>query len=277
MRVSEWVSQAATRLQETGVESAKLEAQVLAAHSMGISRSELLARQQEDVDAEALLERRLTGEPLAYILGYREFYGRRFKVGPAVLIPRQETEVLIDAALAVARAETVLDLATGSGCIGITLKLERPQLSVTLSDVSSAALEVAKENAAALEANVELIESDLFTGLDGRRFDLIVSNPPYVRLGDPLTKEIREFEPALALFAGSDGLDFYRRLAKEAVDHLKPNGRLLVEVGDGQGPDVISVFNAEGWRPMDAFSDLLGHQRVLVFPHGASGDFPSTL
>lgn len=269
MLVSEWLATAAERLSRAKFESSALEAQVIAAHAAGLSRSELLAHLDAPVDHQAnkFLERRLKGEPLAYILGYREFYGRRFKVVPGVLVPRQETETLVGAALAlIADAEAdVLDLGTGSGCIGITLKLEAPQARITLSDISPRALEIARENAQLLEASVAIIESDAFQDLDSRRFDVIVSNPPYVRSDDPLPREVREFEPGLALFAGGDGLDFYRLLAGRAREHLNVGGTLLVEVGDTQAEAVRELFRLAGWNSGGFWRDLGGVDRALEF------------
>jgi len=255
-------------LRTAGIESANLESQVLAAHTCGMSRSELLAHPEWDVphEAEVLLQRRLSGEPLAYILGHREFYGREFRVSSCVLIPRPETETLVDACLNSAQkssARDVLDLGAGSGCIGVTLKLEAPRLKVVLADVSRDALEVARENALTLEADVELVESDGFESLFGRRFDLIVTNPPYVAESDALPAEVRDYEPPLALFAGNAGLDFYRRLATEAKDHLTEGGKLFAEVGDRQAEEAAALFESQKWILKAVHRDLLGFDRVL--------------
>ncbi len=183
MTYGEWLPRAAAALREAGILNPALEAQVLAAHARGVERSVLLAHPEWEVDekAEPILTRRLDREPLAYILGYREFYGRRFAVTRDVLVPRQETETLVGACLqsaALESARTLLDLGTGSGCIGITIKLEAPQLKVTLAEISPAALSIASKNAEILGAEVELVGTDGFQNLGGRKFDLIVRTRP---------------------------------------------------------------------------------------------------
>lgn len=269
MNAGDWVAAARAQLELAGFESCSLEAQLIAAKTVDASRSELLAHPGKPIDvktADALLRRRLEHEPLAYILGFREFYGRKFAVDPSVLIPRQETEVLIEAWLALeskaAASARVLDLGTGSGCIGITLKLERPNLHVTLSDVSGEALCVASTNAKALGANVAIHRGDVLQGLG--EFDAIVTNPPYVAFGDPLPPEVGRYEPHQALFAGKDGLEFYKRLAVDAPSYLSPGGRLLAEVGDSMAASVKAVFEQAGWRHLQTFEDLLHAPRVLA-------------
>ena len=213
--------------------------------------------------ADELLVRRLSGEPLAYILGYREFFSRRFSVDPSVLIPRQETETLIAPALRLARpGSRVLDLGTGSGCLAVTLKLERPDLEVCAVDISEAALAVARTNAEQLEANVSFCRSDLFEAVLGT-FDVIVSNPPYIAAEAPLPREIREYEPPEALFAGSDGMAIYTRIAASSAP-LAGDGHLIVELGDGMGGSVQGVFQANGWRTEEIVRDLGGTPRGLI-------------
>lgn len=266
MTVHEWVRGASARLALAGVEASRLEAQLLAAHAQGADRTAILAHPRalaSDI-ADEMLERRLAGEPLAYILGYREFYGRRFEVSRAVLIPRHETETLVELALRLApEGASVLEVGVGSGCVAITLKLERPGLTVAGIDVSEPALRVAAENAQRLGADVSLARSDGFAELTGA-FDLIVSNPPYVAADAPLAREIRDHEPALALFAGPEGLDFYRRLAKEAPAHLNPAGRLAVEIGDGMAQSVRTVFEGSGWIVETIQPDLGGMPRAMA-------------
>lgn len=264
MNVSAWLDSAIKRLEAAGVESARLEAQVLASHAIEVERSLLITRLELPIPdtAEQLLDRRLKREPLAYILGYREFYGRRFLVSPAVLIPRQETETLLEMAIKAApQRGSVLDVGTGSGCLAISLKLERPDLTVWACDLSPAALDVACSNAAELDAEVRFIVSDLLEALEGWRFDLIVSNPPYIAEGTPLQPEIAHHEPSLALYAGCDGMAIYRRLAAESLRVLKPVGAVCLEVGDGQADAVCELF--EGWVLVEARHDLLGIVRAI--------------
>ena len=270
MTVGKWISLAKTNLGQAGIESPALEAQVLAAYILGVDRTWLFTHEDRpfpELAGVPLLARRTSGEPLAYILGYREFYGRRFAVTPDVLIPRQDTETLVEAALAKS-ARTVLDVGTGSGCIAITLKLERPACQVTAVDVSPSALKVARRNGEALDANVDWLESDLFSAICDQRFDLIVSNPPYIDPKDPdVAREVRNFEPKLALFAGQDGLDIYRRIAEMAKFHLRPQGQLLLEVGHEQSVSVTRLFSEQGWRLTETRKDLSGVERVLGFAY----------
>lgn len=265
----QWLDEATLQLAQLGIDSAALEAQVLAAHALSRDRAWLLAHSNEPVQDECLdvlLARRLRREPLAYIVGVREFYGRPFAVSPSVLIPRQETETLVDAGLDVLRDRKkprILDLGTGSGCLAITLSLERPDAQVNAVDISPRALAIARQNSESLGAKLRLLESDLFAALPRERFDLIVTNPPYVSLGAVLEPEVRDWEPGEALFAGPEGLDLYIRLAREARPWLEPDGLLLVELGDGACRAVKRVFEVQGWQMAGTWRDLMGMERVL--------------
>lgn len=255
---------ATARLDQAGIEAARLEAQLLAAHVELRDRSWVLAHPEAPLAehaAEGLLQRRESGEPLAYILGWREFYGRRFAVDRRVLIPRHETETLVEVALNFPGGR-VLDLCCGSGCVGLTLALERPDWQVVLSDVSPDALAVAERNSTDLKARATLVCCDLVGGLSGP-FDLVVSNPPYVGRGAALPREVADFEPALALFAEEDGLHIYRRMAAELPRVMAPEGVLLAEIGDGMEDAVAGCFAA--WRQLGSWRDALGTVRVLGF------------
>ena len=271
MLLSDWLTYANAALSAAGVESHRIEAELLAAHALGVERSVVLAHPEWETQAtfESLLGRRLSGEPIAYILGYREFFGRRFAVDARVLIPRHETETLIGAWFElehlVPRSGSVLDVGTGSGCIGVTLKLERPSLDLALSDVSDDALSVARANASTLGASVRLVSSDLFARLGSERFDAIVSNPPYIGSSETLPKEVAEFEPRSALYSGETGNEIYKRIAAEAADHLNPGGPLLMEIGYRQSSAVQDLFAAQGWNIVRVFRDLSGVERVLCF------------
>lgn len=284
MRLSDWLQEAEGRLAAADIGSARIEAQLLAAHVLRVDRSWLLAHPSHELNelaAEQLIIRRLAGEPLAYILGWREFYGRTFGVDPSVLIPRHETETLIEAALRMGppvghpngsqtppaerdRFE-VLDLGTGSGILAVTLKLERPAWEVTAVDVSPTALTTASANASFHNAVVRFLLSDCFSALLGESFDMIVSNPPYIGTGEVLPAEVSQFEPTEALYAGGDGLEFYRRLASDAPDHLNDGGLLIVEVGHRQSEAVGALFKDAGWDVVETIQDLNGIERVLVF------------
>lgn len=251
---------------------ARLEAQVLFAHGLGVDRAWLIGHDRDRLSSaeigavEALLKRRLAGEPVAYLLGEREFYGRPFQVTPDVLIPRPETELLVDEALArlpTDAAMNVLDIGVGSGAIAISLALARRNCQITGVDISEAALAVARANAEALHAQVEYCASDVYAALPGRRFHLIVSNPPYIAAADPhLQQGDLRFEPRHALASGKDGLDLIRRLVSEAPNHLESGGWLLLEHGFEQAPAVRARLAAAGFDHVYSTRDLAGHERV---------------
>ena len=251
---------------------ARLEARVLAAFAWNIAPAWLIAHDTDPL-AEAqitafdtLLARRLAGEPIAYLTGVREFYGRPFLVSPDVLIPRPDTELLVEQALARIPphlAVDVLDLGTGSGCIAISLALERPLARVTAVDRSPEALAIARSNADILNARVELLTSDWFHALAGRRFDLVVSNPPYIAAADPhLARGDVRFEPLTALAAGQDGFDDLRHLIHNARAHLKPGGTLLLEHGYDQSEAVKALLRETGFSHPRSWADLSGILRV---------------
>lgn len=263
MLLANWLLTASTRLSEAGIVSAKLEAQVLAAHSMLVDRVWVLTHPEHEVNElalEGLLQRREQGEPLAYILGYREFYSRRFRVDSNVLIPRHETEILIETALKLDhRPRRVLDIGTGSGCIAITLKLERPEWDVWATDVSFSALQVARENSEILGADITFRHSDLFEQIHGDPFDLIVSNPPYIGREEPLPSEVKDFEPDSALFAENHGLALYEQMAEHFREHLRPGGSIVLEIGQTQGQQVQALFPGS-----QIILDLDGNDRVVA-------------
>lgn len=220
------------------------------------------------------LSRRSRGEPIAYLLAQREFFGRPFRVSPAVLIPRPETELLLELALArlPPHGAQVLDLGTGSGALAISLALECPGAEVHAVDLSESSLEVARENARALGAEVCWHQGSWFAPLAGRRFDLIVSNPPYVASGDPhLALGDVRFEPIGALASGIDGLDDIRAIVAAAPDHLKSTGHLLFEHGYDQGEPVRQLMTAAGFADVVTAQDLAGLDRVTMGRTPAAG------
>jgi release factor glutamine methyltransferase len=279
MTVKEWISQAEARLKRLEVESASLEAQLLAAHVLYVDRTWLFAHPEAEFNVlagEHVLARRLNWEPLGYILGWREFFGRNFGVDRSVLIPRQETETLVEAALRYFPAETnpidpveisLLDMGTGSGAIAVTLSLERPNWNVTAVDVSAEALATASANGKFHGAAARFVLSDAFEGLLGESFDLILSNPPYIGNSETIPNEVREFEPPIALFAENNGLAFFQRLAREAPAYLNDGGILAIEIGHRQDAEVTEIFQNEGWTPFDRVKDLSEVTRVLAFTH----------
>ena len=251
---------------------ARLEARVLLAHALNVDHAWLIGHDR-DIPTSAqqhriaqLVHRRTEGEPIAYILGEREFYGRSFKVTPDVLIPRPETELLIETAIELFpshQAIKVLDVGTGSGIVGITLALERPGWHVSAVDISDAALAIAHENSARFAARVDFVKSDVYSSLQGQNFDLVVSNPPYIEQNDlHLWKGDLRFEPAQALVAGNDGMDVIRRLVSGAANLLNASGYLLIEHGWQQGHAVHSLLHDAGFESIHTFIDLAGHPRV---------------
>lgn len=256
-----------------GIENARLEAEWLLCAATGLDRVGLYLNYDKPLNGEELalfrrmVARRARREPLQHILGSQEFCGLDFRVSPDVLIPRHDTETLVEEALRRApRAASVLDIGTGSGCIAVVLAKRLPGARVTAVDVSAAALELARANARANGAEVEFLHGSLLEPVAGRRFDLIVSNPPYIPSADIawLAPEVREGDPRLALDGGVDGLEIYRRLIPASLEHLEPEGWLLVEVGAGQARDVAELFDAtSGYGGGVTVHDPGGIERVV--------------
>jgi release factor glutamine methyltransferase len=258
-----------------GIESPRLDAELLVAKALGIDRIGLyldLNRPLVDRERSAirpLVARRREREPVAYILGHRDFYGRRFSVTPEVLIPRPDTETLVEHALRCIPEDTacrVLDVGTGSGAIAVTLAAERPQALVTATDVSEGALRVAAENAERLgvEARVRFERADLLNGAE--QYDVIVSNPPYIARSEieTLQAEIRDHEPIAALEAGEDGLDVVRALLPAAEPATASGAQMLIEVGAGQAVSVVDfAAGRTAWQPVAVYPDLNRVERVV--------------
>lgn len=254
---------------------ARRDAETLLCFVSGHSRAGLLAHACDELNAahaaefSALVERRHAGEPIQYITGETEFFGLPFHVTRDVLIPRPETEHLVERAIALAHlfpAPRVVDVGTGSGAIAVALAHALPHASITTIDLSAAALSVARRNAAccALAERIRFLQGDLLAPVAGESFDLIVSNPPYVPTADrdSLAVEVRDFEPALALFAGADGLDIYRRLIPAAFTALAPGGWYVCEIGFGQSEAVRSLLADAGFAGIQFTHDLQGIPRV---------------
>ncbi len=272
MTVAETVRLAKLRLEPVAGEESLQQAKLLVAAVIGAKADALMVHTWMDVTEEQLvllgdlLERRLKGEPLQYILGEWEFMGLPFYVDERALIPRQDTELLCEKALEIIRTKhckRVLDLCTGSGCLAVSIaKLAELDLAVFASDVSAEALALAKENAAlnGVDASIQWLESDLFEKVPGT-FDVIVTNPPYLTQDDMehLQEEV-SFEPRLALFGGTDGLAFYRRIAEQYKAHLNPGGTLLLEIGSAQAESVSALFD----QKVSVFNDLCGNPRLIL-------------
>ena len=265
MNVRDWIAIAAKELESQGVESAKLDATLLVAHALNKTKSEAIAHPEWTVPSKAdeYLKRRLNLEPVAYIIGKKEFFGRDFIVDKRVLIPRPETESLVAEAISrIPAGSKVIDVGTGSGAIAITLEMERRDLQVIASDLSKGALEVASQNKTKHQANVSLICMDCLKATRPQSIDAIVSNPPYVDPNDlRLDEGVRRFEPSAALFAET-GTTFIARLILESRIALVKNGLLLFEFGEGQSDEVRTLLR--GWNSIEIIKDLFGRDRVAI-------------
>lgn len=270
MTIREALAQGAARLQSAGVPDARLDAELLLAHVLREDRLRMRldgARGLSDEQAErydALLCRRQTREPLQYIEGEAAFMGLTFRVAPGVLIPRQDTEILCEEALSRMKpGARVLDIGTGSGALAVSLARLGRGAQVTAVDVSDTALSIARDNARRLGAQVRFLHSDCFSAVAGERFDMIVSNPPYISREEmeTLMPEVRR-EPELALAGGEDGLDFYRRIVREAPAHLSEGGCLLFEIG-WQQRDAVSALVRESVGEPFSLKDYGGNWRVV--------------
>jgi release factor glutamine methyltransferase len=283
--VADQVAAARHALRTAGIppDEAELDARLLAEHVLGWTTARFLtdagtarASLAFGEQYHRLVERRARREPFAYLVGRQEFWGRTFNVSPAVLIPRPETELLVEIGLTLtatdsdnaSRRISIADVCTGSGCVAVSLACERGTAIVTATDVSDAALAVARQNAVrhGVADRIRLLPADLLAGA-GAGFDLIVANPPYVPERDRTTlqAEVRDHEPPIALFAGPDGLDVIRRLAASAPDHLRPRGWLVFEFGFGQADAVAGLISATpGLTMIELRPDLQGIPRVAV-------------
>lgn len=280
MRITGALSEAAARLRAAGNADALPDARTLLSHTLARDHAFLIAHSDEEVNPATLalfrarVARRAAGEPVQYITGRQEFYGLDFEVSPAVLIPRPETELLVESALELLRElngpPLVCDVGTGSGCIPIALLHERPDALAVGLDVSPEALGVAARNAARhrVGARLTLLVSDCFDALDSRAgpFTLITSNPPYIAERDlpHLQREVREHEPRIALTPGGDGLSFIRRLIREAPRFLDAGGHLLCEIGYDQHEAVAGIVDKNVWTMLDTRKDLQGIPRTIV-------------
>ena len=250
--------------QEEALQQAKIFVSTVAGVEVGALNihANMILMDEQIADLGEMLKRRLKGEPVQYILGEWDFFGLPFYVDERALIPRQDTELLVETAIRMIRERgyhTCLDLCTGTGCVGISIA-KNSDVSMTASDISREALVLAKENAELNEVNVTFEESDLFQSIDGK-FDLIVCNPPYLTLDDMQTlQQELTFEPKLALYGGGDGLDYYRKIAWEYQNHLNQGGMILFEIGSTQAKTAASLFDAK----TSVLNDLGGNPRVLI-------------
>ena len=280
--IAEAITRGSHKLDAAGIDQALLTAGLLLRFVLGVDRTYLLTRADEEIDQTryrrylSLIDRRAAGEPAQYLIGYQEFYGLDFVVSPDVLIPRSETEFLVERVLKLVddhplESPLIVDVGTGSGCIAVTLAVKLQQARVIATDVSRSALQIASTNAAnhGVTDRIDFLEGDLLDPLDSRSVDavdIVASNPPYVeeRSRDELQREVRDWEPQSALFGGADGLDFYRRLVIEARRYLKADGHLVLEVGYGQLDAIGEMLPGLGWEVIDVIRDLQDIPRVLT-------------
>ncbi len=261
-------------------EQARRDAETLLLHLVGKNRAWLLTHLEDELPGglsaqfAQLIERRYRGEPIQYITGEQEFFGLPFRVTPDVLIPRPETEHLVEKALALAAANAsprIADVGTGSGAIAVALAHNLPHPQITALDISAAALEIALQNAVrnGVSDRIRFLKSDLLAGVAGERVDIVVSNPPYVPMADrhSLSVEVRDHEPGLALFAGEDGLEVYRRLIPAAYAVLESGGFLVMEIGFMQSDSVAALLADAGFTQIEFVPDLQGIPRVAVGVH----------
>ncbi|HEY1815035.1 MAG TPA: peptide chain release factor N(5)-glutamine methyltransferase [Kofleriaceae bacterium] len=267
LAVLEWTTK---RFADAGIGAARLEAQLIVAHALGCTRMQLYTgfdkplAEPELASIRELIKRRLAGEPVAYLIGEHEFWGLPLAIDRSVLVPRPDTETLVEVAKKLAPAATrVLDLCTGSGAIALALAKELPAARVIATELSADAAKVARQNVAKHGFAVEVREGDLWAPVAGERFELIVSNPPYVATAviDTLAPEVRR-EPRIALDGGPDGLAFYDRICAAARDHLEPGGVLAVEHGFDQADAVRARFEAAGLARVTVVADLGKNPRV---------------
>lgn len=269
------IAYGARALSEVKIQSSAIEARILLQHAAGCSLEELLKFSGEQIEPDVfkyfdtLIARRAKFEPIAYITGRKEFYGLDFKVTPSVLIPRNDSEVLIDAVLGRLDGNKnikILDIGTGSGCLIIALMKHLPNAAGWALDISGNALEVAKENALAIleDERITFLQSDCFANLSQRQFDIIISNPPYIATEERgLMSPETQYEPSSALFAKESGLAIYQQIAQTAANYMKSNAMIYLEVGFRQSAEVEKIFTKSGFVLEEAYLDIQNHTRCI--------------
>lgn len=278
LTIAEALAEATQKLSKRGALTAMQDAKLLLQYATGLSSAGLISKSSEQPDDAtmanffSMVEKRCEGMPVHRIIGYRSFFGRDFSLSPDTLEPRPDTEILVEAALSRMPDEHLLflDIGTGTGCVAITLACERQRAVVVATDLSTAALATAMENAERnfVADRLTFTHSDLFSEVEGR-FDLIVSNPPYIPSADldALAREVRDHDPVLALDGGEDGLDIYRRILSGGRKHLNPGGKLLLEMGVNQYADIKRIARDAGWVVDEVLPDLAGIERVICLSY----------
>jgi len=274
MKIQDLIQSGASILKDIGIESFVLDCQLLLAHALGADKQYIILNPNEDVCSEdyakfqKLIERRANREPLQYIIQKCEFFGMDFYVDENVLVPRPDTEILVEASIKYINennVKTVLDICSGSGAIGISIARYCPHVKVTALDISRKALDIARINSKRNNVCIDYIESDMFKNVK-KTFDIIVSNPPYISQieMDELPKNVADYEPHMALYGGKDGLSFYKILA-ESGNYLNSYGKIFIEIGANQKNDIIDIFKKENFILHSALKDLAGLDRTLIF------------
>lgn len=262
----------AKMLTQAGIDEAELDARYILEYITGLNSAQYFIHSEDIIEKNKaeeffrLIERRSKRIPLSYVIGTRDFFGLTFKVNENVLIPEQETELLVEEVIKYSEGKAVLDMCTGSGCIAISIALFGKPSKVAASDISEKALEVARENAKSLKAGeISFIQGDMFENVTDK-FDIIVSNPPYIETGeiDELMPEVRDYIPRLALDGDIDGLKFYRIISKEAVKILNKNGRIFYEIGYNQSRAVASILLENGFTDVKIMKDYSGLDRIVM-------------
>lgn len=262
----------AKMLTQAGIDEAELDARYILEYITGLNSAQYFIHSEDIIEKNKaeeffrLIERRSKRIPLSYVIGTRDFFGLTFKVDENVLIPEQETELLVEEVIKHSEGKSVLDMCTGSGCIAISIALFGKPSKVAASDISEKALEVARENAKSLKAGeISFIQADMFENVTDK-FDIIVSNPPYIETGeiDELMPEVRDYIPRLALDGDIDGLKFYRIISKEAVKKLNKNGRIFYEIGYNQSRAVASILLENGFTDVKIMKDYSGLDRIVM-------------
>ena len=271
-RLKGLLADGAKMLAQAGIDEAELDARYILEYITGLNSAQYFINSEDIIEKDKaeeffrLIERRSKRIPLSYVIGTRDFFGLTFKVNENVLIPEQETELLVEEVIKHSEGKSVLDMCTGSGCIAISIALFGKPSKVAASDISEKALEVARENAKSLKAGeISFIQGDMFENVTDK-FDIIVSNPPYIETGeiDELMPEVRDYIPRLALDGDEDGLKFYRIISKEAVKKLNKNGRIFYEIGYNQSRAVASILLENGFTDVKIMKDYSGLDRIVM-------------
>lgn len=271
-RLKGLLADGAKMLAQAGIDEAELDARYILEYITGLNSAQYFINSEDIIEKDKaeeffrLIERRSKRIPLSYVIGTRDFFGLTFKVDENVLIPEQETELLVEEVIKHSEGKSVLDMCTGSGCIAISIALFGKPSKVAASDISEKALEVARENAKSLKAGeISFIQGDMFENVTDK-FDIIVSNPPYIETGeiDELMPEVRDYIPRLALDGDIDGLKFYRIISKEAVKKLNKNGRIFYEIGYNQSRAVASILLENGFTDVKIMKDYSGLDRIVM-------------